>query len=301
MLFEQITMLQINYFMAVARHLNFSKASKSLYVSQPSLSRQVSMLEHQVGVQLFYRTPKGVELTPAGKILYEDLSKLQQQLKMTFEKVRSSTLCNGSEIRIGCLEAMDTDLFLPQMINNFKNRYPQVDIILERHSFKVLREALIKGTLDVIFTLSFEAEDNPALSSKTVFETCLSVFMSCSHPMAELNELKIRDLRDENFVMVQRDECPRGADQFIEICRQNGFSPKIIRQVPNPESLLLCVKSGLAISMLDATIYLRNKDAYKIFHFPDYPVEIIMAWKHGDQLKAKQFLEDLCLPISPPE
>ena len=291
MIFERITMLQIDYFMAVARHLNFTKAAKSVYVSQPSLSRQVALLENEVGVQLFHRGGKGAELTSAGSLLYEDLSTIKQQLKVAFENARQSTFCSYGVVKIGCLETMETDSFLPQMIDRINRHCPSADVSLEQHSFKPLRDMLINGSLDIIFTLSFEIDDSFDVCSRVVHETTMSIFMSTSHPLATRSKLSIADLKNENFIMIDRNESPRGADMFIEICAKYGFSPNIVKQVPNPESLLLNIKSGIGLSIMDSAIFLRNREAYRVFNIPEIPMSIVMVWKEKDQLKAEQLFD----------
>ncbi len=292
MIFERITMLQIDYFMAVASHKNFTKAAQSLYVSQPSLSKQVAQLEHEIGVQLFVRSKKGVTFTPAGAVLFEELTSVKQLLKGAFEKARQSGLGANAVINIGCLEAMDTDAFLPKMLEQLKQHHPSVDISLERHSFKILRERLITGALDVIFTLSFEIDDSFAVCSRAVYDTSMSIFMSNTHPLASRDHLTMEDLANEKFVMISRDESPRGSDHFVASCQAHGFSPNIVKQVPNPESLLLSVKSGFGITSMDSVVNLRNPDAFRVFEMPAEKIEIVMAWKEENQLKADLLFGD---------
>lgn len=295
MIYERITMIQIDYFIAVARHLNFTKAAKSLYVSQPSLSKQVASLEAEIGIQLFFRTKRKVQLTSAGATLFEELSNVKQQLRASFEKVRQSDFYGNGSIKIGCLESMDTDVFLPAMIRKFKSYYSDVDVFLERHSFKMLREKLLNGSLDIIFTLSFEIDTNMEIDFKTVYRTTSSIFMVASHSFAHHETLDLKDLRYENFIAIDRDESPRGFDSFIDLCRRNDFCPIIAKQLPNPESILLCVKAGLGIAILDSNIRVHNKNYYKTFKLHDDAMSIIMACKKDNQNKAALFFTDQLL------
>ncbi len=290
MIFERITMLQIDYFIAVATHKNFTKAAQSLYISQPSLSKQVAQLEYEIDVQLFIRSKKGVTLTPAGTLLLRELTQFKRQLKSAFEKARQLNYGSNAVINIGCLEAMDTDVFLPYMLEQLQQNHPSIDINLERHSFKLLREKLIEGTLDVIFTLSFEVGDNFPVCFTTVYNTTMSIFMSRMHPLAERDHVTMADLVNEDFVMISREESPKGCDHFVGSCLSSDFSPNIVKQLPNPESLLLSVKSGLGITCMDSVVNLGNREAFKAFEIPKQGVDIVMAWKESNQGKADLLL-----------
>ena len=277
--YKRITLLQIEYFIAVARYLNFTEAAKSLYVSQPSLSKQIAILEDEIGIQLFFRTKRDVRLTAAGMVLLKEMGGVIEQIENAIEKSKKPDLGENSTVTIGCLDAMDMRTFLPRIIKKFKEKYPNVNLILERHSFKVLREKLINKTLDVIFTLSFELDDSLGILSDVVHKGNGYIVIDKSNPLANRNDLTLSDIKDENFVIISRDESPKGFDSIISLCRKNGFTPKIVKQLPNIESLLLCVESGIGIALLDSNIRMHNSDNIKGFKIEDNFIEVIMAWK----------------------
>jgi len=277
--YKRITLLQIEYFFAVAKHLNFTEAAKSLYVSQPSLSKQIAILEEEIDVQLFFRTKRDVRLTAAGMVLLKEMGGVIERIETAIEKSKKPDLGENSTVTIGCLDAMDMRTFLPTIIKKFKEKYPNVNLILERHSFKVLREKLINKTLDVIFTLSFELDDSLGILSDVVHKGNGYIVIDKSNPLANRNDLTLSDIKDENFVIISRDESPKGFDSIISLCRKNGFTPKIVKQLPNIESLLLCVESGIGIALLDSNIRMHNSDNIKGFKIEDNFIEVIMAWK----------------------
>jgi len=277
--YKRITLLQIEYFFAVAKHLNFTEAAKSLYVSQPSLSKQIAILEDEIDIQLFFRTKRDVRLTAAGMVLLKEMGGVIERIETAIEKSKKPDLGENSTVTIGCLDAMDMRTFLPTIIKKFKEKYPNVNLILERHSFKVLREKLINKTLDVIFTLSFELDDSLGILSDVVHKGNGYIVIDKSNPLANRNDLTLSDIKDENFVIISRDESPKGFDSIISLCRKNGFTPKIVKQLPNIESLLLCVESGIGIALLDSNIRMHNSDNIKGFKIEDNFIEVIMAWK----------------------
>lgn len=277
--YKKITLLQIEYFLAVARHLNFTEAAKSLYVSQPSLSKQIAILENEIGIQLFFRTKRDVRLTSAGMVLFKETRGVIELIENSIEKCRKADLCKNSTITIGCLDAMDTSAFLSPIIKKFREKYHSINIVLERHSFRVLREKFINGTLDVIFTLSFEIDDSLGILSDIVYKGNGYIVMEASHQLINKNNLTLEDFKDENFIMIERDESPKGFDGIISLCKTHGFTPKIVKQLPNVESLILCVESGLGVALLDSNIRLYDNPNIKGVKIGEDFISYIMVWK----------------------
>ena len=274
-----ISMQQIEYFLAVAQHLNFTEAAKSLYITQPAISRKVAQFEQEIGVQLFVRTKRSVRLTPAGAVLLGELGDVADRIDLALEKCRQPNLAEGASLTIGCLEAMNTDLRLRGALIDFKRAHPGMNLILERHSFKALRDKLISGALDLIFTMSFEIDESLGILHDAIDRVGTCILMSADHPMATREAIALSDLRDTDFVVLTRDESPKGFDSVIGLCRLHGFTPRIVKHLPNVESLLLCVESGLGVSLFDASIRLHNEARYRKYALQNDSVEIVMAWR----------------------
>jgi DNA-binding transcriptional LysR family regulator len=103
--------LQIQYFLTVAQYLNFSKAAEHHYTSQPSVSRQIALLEKELGFELFFRTKHSVQLTPAGKIVYDEFSQLYQKAAAVLEKARQTSRGMDGNLNIGYLQEQTSVLF----------------------------------------------------------------------------------------------------------------------------------------------------------------------------------------------
>ena len=276
--YEKVTLLQIEYFLAAAKHLNFTEAAKNLYVSQPSLSRQIAILENEIGVQLFFRTKRNVRLTSAGMVLFKEINGVVDSIEQAIEKVKQPNLGENCTLTIGCLESMNTSVFLPMIIRKFKEKHKDTNLIVESYGFKQLREKLINGKLDIIFTLSFEVDDSLGIVWDTVYRGNSYIVMDVSNPLAKSECLSIKDLKNEKFVIISRDESPKGFDGIIKICRKNGFDPRIVKQLPNIESVLLCVEAGVGVALFDSQVRYDNKNI-KVFKVENDFVDVIMAWK----------------------
>jgi DNA-binding transcriptional LysR family regulator len=277
--YKGITLLQIECFLAVAKYLSFTEAAKRLYTSQPSLSRQIAQMEDKLGVVLFNRTKRDVSLTPSGAVLFNELSTVMNQIEVAFKKCMELSLDETSRIAMGFYATMDTDLYLNQLIQKFREIYSQVEITLEKHSFKELRERLDSGKLDMIFTLSFEVEQIEDIVWHTVHKQNACILMSSKNPLANNASLALEDLHNENFVLLNREESPNAYDGILAQCKRSGFTPKKVIGVPNSESLLLSVESGLGVAIIDQNIRMFRRENYKMIHLSNVSADVVMARK----------------------
>jgi len=279
MSYTGITLLQIEYFNAAAKHLNFTEAAKSLYVSQPALSKQIAILEKEIGVQLFFRTKRNVRLTAAGTVLFKELEGVTDRIEAAVEKAKRPDLGEFSDLSIGVLDAMDTGRFLPNILKRFRETHPNVRIVLERQGFRALRERLASGALDLVFTLSFEVENAPNVLWDTVYKQFGCLVMSAADPMALQEPLALADFRDKDFVIISREESPNGFDGIIRLCRHHGFTPNIVKQLPNVESVLLSVEAGLGVALVDSKIQIHNRANFRFVEIEDDLLSAVMAWR----------------------
>lgn len=288
-----INITQFHYFIAVAEYLNFTRAAESLYVSQPSLSKQIALLEKNIGVQLFVRTKRKVELTESGRVLYQELKGVLKQINQAVEKAISANNYGVGTLNIGCLEALDTSDFLYNSVYYFKQLHPNINVFFERQPFKVLREKLLDETMDMIITLSYEIKDMK-MDSRVIFETNNCIWLSSNHPKVNEENLTLVDFKNDKFVQISKNETPNGFAKVIELCQKHGFTPNIIKQLPNAESMMMCVESGIGISLLDMSIRVNKSSHLKMIPLLNEKVNIIVAWKKKNKNPALQlFVENL--------
>lgn len=157
----KISFQQIDYFLTVAEVLNFTDAAKLLYISQPALSKQIGVLEKELGFPLFIRNHRNVALTPEGSSLYRDWNDLSKQMEASIYNAKVISNQASGHLSIGCSDTFDYSDILPYTVRTFADSYPHIDLNVESHSFKTLREGLMADTFDIIFTPYFEL-DGPA-------------------------------------------------------------------------------------------------------------------------------------------
>ncbi|MGH9958042.1 MAG: LysR family transcriptional regulator, partial [Pyrinomonadaceae bacterium] len=172
----------LRYFTAVAEHLHFGRAARQLNISQPPLSQQIRALEQELGVQLFWRNKRRVELTEAGVVF---LNESQQILKQVGHAVRAAQRTSRGEIGrlvIGFVMSATCSV-LPEVLRIFRERYPGVELVLEESTTGTGLAALKDKNMDLCF-LRLPVKDN-ALSSETVLKESLGLAVPHGHRLSE--------------------------------------------------------------------------------------------------------------------
>ena len=263
-----MNLMRIKYFVEVAKWGSFSKAAQMLYVSQPNLSRQIALMEQEVGFQLFHRTGKTIRLTRAGEYLYGQFRDLPELTERAIAHAEAISRRDAGSLSIGVLEGQDVNAFLSRQINNLREQDPNLIIEMERNSFRNLRQGLDRGTYDVLFTLEFELEGRTDWDSCVLFQQPGAIVISRSHPLAGRDDLTIEDFRNEPFVAISREDSPGGYNLLMKQCGECGFTPNIVRETATLESLFLCVEMGMGVAILDRNTRLERNTALRIIDIP---------------------------------
>ncbi len=278
-----MNMTRLRYFVEVARCGSFSEAARRLYTAQPNLSKQIAQMEQELGFALFTRSRRSVKLTPAGAFLYEKIKDLPDWLDDIFEQARSLARKGEGSLSIGVLEGQDVNQVLSSRLAAVSAIYPQLQIALERNSYQNLRSGLHSGHYDLIITLSFDVEDDPELETYTLYRKSPAIAMYKTHPLASKKELTLIDLKDENFVVISRQESPGGYQRLIDSCAAEGFAPKIVREPRSLESLLLCVEMGMGVALLDQNTRLELSPYIVTIPQNAPPMAVVAAITKHDQ------------------
>lgn len=293
--YKKITLVQIEYFLALARYLNFTEAAKNLYISQPSLSKQIASLESAIGVELFYRNKRDVRLTASGVVLLREIGGVIEIIESSIEKSKNTNLCDNITLVIGCLDGIDSSKLLIPFIKKFREKYPTINIVLKKYSFKMLREKLINGSLDIAFTLSFEIEGYSGMISNIIYKGNSIIIMDKSNPLSKRENVLINDLKEEPFLAISRNESPNGFTRVINICIRGGFTPKIEKQLPNIESILESVEAGMGVAIFDSNFKFNSGGNIKLFKIDDDYIDIIMTWKKDNMNTGIPIFSDFIL------
>jgi LysR family hydrogen peroxide-inducible transcriptional activator len=248
---------QIRYVLAVAETHNFTRAAEQVYVTQPTLSQQIIKLEHELGIELFDRTTRTVELTPAGKIFvshariikngWDDLIKIADHYNQWTEK-----------IHIGLLPTLGrTDI--PLSIQDFVSHYPGIQVeLISGYSYSLLQK-LINHEIDIgiLNTLPFISKNLKNMDIYPLEENPIMVIMNKNHPLAKRTTLSLEDVHDLPVLALNRTASVRICMDWI--FKTKRIKPHIVCEC-DIDTLSDLVSAGMGISFLTARVAKHQPD-----------------------------------------
>lgn len=268
--------------MEVARCGNFSEAARRLYTAQPNVSKQIAQMEQELDFPLFVRSKRAVRLTPAGQMLYDQLKDLPDQLETLFEQAHALSRREETRLTIGILEGQEVNSLLLTRLNLAQALYPTLELEMERNSFSNLRSGLRNGRYDLIVTLDFDVEQEAEFTYRNIYAQPPAIAINQSHPLAGLPQLEMRQLREENFVVISPQESPVGYERLMDQCQKDGFTPNVVRQPRSLESLILCVELGVGVALLDQGTRLNYDSSVRTVPIPGADMFVVAACMRDD-------------------
>ena len=249
-----MTSFQVECFLTVARFLNFTEAANHLFVAQSSLSRNVSNLEKELGFELFTRTKKSVRLTPGGAVLYQEFSRISEDIRACVALARNAETGQSGTLRLGIIETQRSDRFLPAALSALKEKHPNIHVDISTGNFKSLREDILNNRLDIALTMRFDLGDYPLdqIVSQEFYEIEARIAVSSRHPLAKRKVLSMSEMEQETLIAISPDVSHGAYNEIINLCDECGFTPQHILTAKSISDLMLKVESGQGYAILDA-------------------------------------------------
>ena len=237
----------IECFLTLANTLNYTEAADRLYITQSALSRLILQMEEELGVVLFARSRRGVELTPAGESFYNDSIKLLDLYSEGIARAKTAQKGESGRIRMGC-HRTSTDPVVFDIIQKFTAAHKDILLDIKSMQTSELIHALDVGTIDCAVTGGCPVTEGIEKILIHPYQECLVV--SKCHPLAGKKSISIQDLKDEKFVSMSRTSSSRGYDNIIGLGRDAGFTPHIEAEADSVPHLLDILAKGDAVTVL---------------------------------------------------
>ena len=234
----------LRYLVALADELHFGRAALRLNISQPPLSQQIRQLEKELGVQLFERTNRKVQLTDAGRRLVDEAHLVLGRIDH-LTKVASQAA--GGEI--GHLAVGVTGSINQPLVDTMRllgRKHPAVRIEIQYMNTGTQVEALREGRIDIGF-LNLPIHDTALILEKTRTEP-LWVAMPKNHPLARLRKIPLPSLADQHIILFPRRVTPGLHDTITTMCSEAGFTLNVIHEVDSMVGGLTLVSAGLGVA-----------------------------------------------------
>ena len=265
---KNVEIRQLEYFVAVAERLNFSRAAEQLYVSQPLLSQQIADLEEQLGVTLLVRNRRSVKLTNAGIALLREAKFILERVNGTRKIVQDAAngIGLGGTLRVGYEQVVDRSLIAHTSFR-FKQAFPEVDVALSVRNSASLAYMLSEGELDLGFTLQPDEKLSPQFDRLVVALDRLSLFVAT--PLAtdhfDMEYLK-RMVREYQIYALDRDS--KGINSIIHVLSTVSVTPQFIF-LESIDDIIVAVEAGTGIGFLP---YRRIKECLQLGSITAYPL-----------------------------
>ena len=272
----------LRYFVAVAEELHFGRAAARLHIAQPPLSQQILRLERELGVELLRRNRRSVQLTDAGRLLLEHAKPLLAQADHLERLLRQAAAGEVGRLAVGFVGSASYET-LPRILRAFRDRYPNVELRLEELTTVGQVAALLAGRIDV--GLVRPPVGDESLELTPLVQERLVAALPDSHRLARRRRVPVAALADEAFVLVPRRLGTGLYDDFLGVCREAGFSPHVVQEANEMQTIVSLVSAGIGVSLVPESVetFSPPRVAYRPLSGPNASLEIALAHRRSDR------------------
>lgn len=249
---------QIRQFVALAETLNFHRAAERLNMAQPPLSISLAKLEAELGVRLFDRTQRRVEITEAGAAALVDARRVLFHAEQMRLSIRESVVGTSGAVRLGFVGTATYSL-LPRLLKEFRSLYPNVELMLEESWTTDLLEKIDRRQLDIAI-VRVPVLNPTAVRLEIVERDRFVVAVPAAGPLGDRTSIDIRELKDEPLIAYSRANVPNLSGMIMLMCHEAGFQPNVVQEAIQAQTILSLVESGIGIALVASTVSRYSSD-----------------------------------------
>jgi DNA-binding transcriptional LysR family regulator len=269
---------QIRYFLAVSRHLSFTRAAEALPLSQPSLTNQIRKLERELGVPLFERTTRRVRLTPAGEDFVQAAQQILNLVETAQMEMQEFSGLKRGRVLIGTIPTVGA-FSLPPLLAQFHRQFSGIELAIQEEGSDVLLQLLLDEALDLAIITAAEAHPTGALGRQSLVVDEMVVLLPPNHHLSSRAAVTLAELKDEQFVLFKPGYGLRRVVQ--DACAEAGFTPVIAFETSQRETIYGMVQEGLGITLLPRSGIHHAGYTWHLVPLdpPNVTRELSLAWK----------------------
>jgi LysR family transcriptional regulator, transcription activator of glutamate synthase operon len=237
---------QILYFIEVAKHEHVTEAANHLHVAQSAVSRQIGLLEAELGTPLFTREGRNVKLTSIGRIFRSYAENAVLEIQQGKEKIEEYLNPEQGVIHLGLGTGLSAHT-LPVALSQFREQHPGINFQLYQGSHRYLIDLIEKGRLDIAFCAPVPKEHADVTGHIFYREQMLAI-LPIQHNLSEQTFLRLDQLRDEPFVAFRKGLALH--ESLMKACEQSGFQPQLAFEGEDIETIKALVSAGFGVALL---------------------------------------------------
>jgi len=281
---------QIKNFLVLCETLNFRKAAEQINIVQPALSRQIQLLESEMGALLFNRSTGTVTLTEAGIFFQKEAQRILLDLNKTIIRTAQVHKGEAGEVRIThSSSAMNT--VVPSFLVSVKQKWPDLKTIAQETSNFQQIEMLLARKTDMGVAPNIMLP--PEVSSKILYRENFVLILPANHPLSKkkVNDLSV--LKNETFILPQFSTGIGYVEAILQICHAYGFKPKVAHESAHSMGVLRLVEAGLGISIEPMSSVRGANMNIKTIELKNLPqkVSMILFWLREREEELNRFIK----------
>ncbi|WP_454736132.1 LysR substrate-binding domain-containing protein [Cupriavidus necator] len=243
---------QLWMFLAVAEEQHFGRAAQRLNMSQPPLTEQIKVLEQALKLQLFERSRRGTQLSPAGAAILPAVRQFAGQVERLERVVREVASGQSGVLHIGAVTSAMLET-VPPLLDALKQAHPHLTVFVKEIDSVEAIPALEAGELDLAF-VRLDGEVGNGIATMPLAEDRLAVALPKDHALAALPRVSLRSLATESLVMSSRERSPVYFDLLTSVCRAHGFIPRVLHEVRTITSQIAYVGCGQGVALVPSSM-----------------------------------------------
>ncbi len=276
-----LNLQRLRYFAVLADELHFGRAATRLHIAQPALSQQIRKLEEELGVALFRRSRRAVELTDAGRLLVDEARTLLADAERIAGRLAQAGAGLTGRLRIGFVGSASYSL-LPAVVLALRDQAPDVELVL--HDLPTSRQIpeLLAGRLDAGFVRP--PVDAAGVALAPLVSERLVVALPAGHARARSRQVTLSTLADQPFVHVARGGGAALYDDVLAACLSAGFRPDVVQESNDMHVIVNLVAAGIGVALVPESVrtFQRPGVVYRPLRGPGTPLTIGLATRAGD-------------------
>jgi len=281
---------QIKNFLVLCDTLNYRRAAEQISIVQPALSRQIQLLEEEIGALLFNRSKRSVTLTEAGLFFQKEADRILQDLDKTITRTAQMHHGEAGEVRIThASSAMNT--VVPSFLVSVKQKWPDLKTIAQETSNAEQIEMLLARKADIGVAPNIMLP--PEMSSKILYKENYVLILPGNHPLSKKKITDLSVLRDEIFILPQVSTGVGYVEAILQLCQGFGFKPNVAHESAHAMGVMRLVEAGLGIS-IEPISSVRGADMnIKLIELKNLPQKaaMILFWLRGREEELNRFIE----------
>ena len=278
---------QITYFLSVAEYGNITAAAKSLYISQPALSKQITLLEQEIGLPLFERQARGVALTQGGVQFQKDLQNILKELENAKKNAVLAGRAQKPLLNIGCFDGAYAEDFLPSVYEYLKEAASGQKLVIHKCNFLEGHEYLEKGKIDLWLTLAPSWQDRPGFLKKKIAWRKGALIYSEKMQVGQKENPFWEDFRDETCILVKKSQSPGMFQHTLDTMESIHLDEGTIEVVENIGTQISYVKLGRGYCFLAENIIQGSKELRCIPLPGERGIDVIAVWSEKNETVTK--------------